>query len=308
MRIDIPVNPSLEFDVLRARMRLMAENDHRPVQVRRAMMAQAAAATPLPAGVTAHDVLLGGVPGVRFSAGPSKRTVLYIHGGAFQLGSPTTHRVFASAICLQAQTTVFSVDYRLAPEAPFPAAVDDCLVSYESLVSNLNGAAALAVVGDSAGGALAMSMLASALTAGLPAPTSLTVLSPWADLRCSNPSYEELAAVDPLMRRESLLAAARDYLNGHPATDPRASPVFADFRGFPPTLLQVAANEILLDDAIHLEAALERAGIKARLEVWQHMAHAFQMFPHAVPEAKMAVAEIALFIDAHFQDTLTSGG
>src|SRR4051794_17800080 len=195
---------------------------------------------PVPEDVRTKTVELGGVSAIAVTAGGGEApgAVLYFHGGGYALGSAAASVNLAADVARRSRTAVYTVDYRLAPENPFPAAVDDALAAYRGLLDRGIPAEAITVSGESAGGGLALALLIAIKDAGLAQPAAAAVLSPWADLTQSGRSYETKAAVDPALTRQALATRADDYLAG---ADPRsrlASPLFADFRGLPPLLIQ----------------------------------------------------------------------
>ena len=213
---------------------------------------------------------------------------------------PDRYLPLAAAVALAANARVHVVDYRLAPETPFPGAFDDCLRAYHFLVTR-SGADMETVVllGDSAGGNLAVAVTAAARDQGLPLPARIAVLSPFADLTLSGASIEERKHLDPLVTREMLDATVRDYLAGGDPRDPRCSAIFADMRRLPPMLIQVGENEILYDDAPRLRDAAQAAGVDVAFEPWRHGFHVWPVFISAgLPESAAAVERVAAFFKA----------
>ncbi|MFE2887195.1 alpha/beta hydrolase [Streptomyces graminifolii] len=259
---------------------------------------------PLPDDVRTRSVELGSVPAVEVRAGaaaPTGVTVLYFHGGAYAIGSAAASVGLVSEIARRTAATALSVDYRLAPEHPFPAAVDDALTAYRALLDRGVRAASIAVTGESAGGGLALALLLAIRDAGLPQPSSVTVLSPWADLTQSGATMASRAEADPALTPEALEIRAADYLAG---ADPRtalASPLFAELRGLPPLLIQAGGREILLDDALRLAARAARADVPVTLQTFPGAPHVFQGFAPLVDEAARALDHVAAFINSHAQ-------
>jgi epsilon-lactone hydrolase len=247
---------------------------------------------------------LGGVPAVtlRPVAGQPDRTVLYFHGGGYVSGSPPDrYLALAAAVALAANARVYVVDYRIAPQTRFPGAFDDCLRAYDWLVS-VSGVnpKTLFVLGDSAGGNLAVAVIAAARDEGLDLPAAVAVLSPLADLTLSAASIEERKHLDPLVTREMFEYTVAEYLAGADPRDPRVSAVFADLRGLPPMLIQVGGNEILYDDAIRLRDAATAAGVDVTFEDWSHGVHVWQVFiSSGLPESAAAIERIATFFKTH---------
>lgn len=231
--------------------------------------------------------------------GRLERVVLHLHGGAYVLGSPRTHRGLGASLARSAGAAVVLPDYRLAPEAPFPAALDDAEAAWRWLVD----VAAVdpwrvAVSGDSAGGGLAAALLVRLLAQGVPHPACYLGWSPWLDLAGTGASVRELADADPWLPAPMLVPAARAYAGSTPLTDPEVSPLYATLAGFPPTLLQVGGDEILLDDARRFVGRAREAGADASVGVYPGMWHVFPAFA-GLPEARDAIAEAGAFIRRH---------
>ncbi|CAL9400023.1 MULTISPECIES: alpha/beta hydrolase [unclassified Streptomyces] len=257
---------------------------------------------PVPDDVRTRTTDLGGVPAVEVRAGatgPAGGTVLYFHGGAYAIGSAAASVGLVSEIARRTAATVLSVDYRLAPESPFPAAVDDALAAYRTLLDRGTPAGSIAVTGESAGGGLALALLLSIRDAGLPQPSSASVLSPWTDLTQSGGTMTTRAAADPALTRRALQTRAADYLAGADPRTPLASPLHADLRGLPPLLIQAGGREILLDDALRLAARAAHADVPVTLRTFPGAPHVFQGFAPLVDEAAQALDQVAAFIGSH---------
>jgi monoterpene epsilon-lactone hydrolase len=255
-------------------------------------------------GVTRDTSDLGGVPAVTLQpqVGRPDRTVLYFHGGGYVTGSPPDRYLpLAAAVALAANARVHAVDYRLAPETPFPGAFDDCLSAYRWLVTQCGAdPRTLVVLGDSAGGNLAVAVTAAARDQGLALPACVAVISPLADLTFSGASIEERKQLDPLVTREMLDSTVTDYLAGADPSDPRCSAIFADMHGFPPMLIQVGENEILYDDAIRIRDAATTAGVDVAFESWRHGIHVWPVFISVgLPESAAAIEHLATFFKTH---------
>jgi phosphinothricin tripeptide acetyl hydrolase len=268
----------------------------------RAAMASMAVDGPID-GVTVEPVVLGGRP-AEWIAPDSVRgpaAVLYLHGGGYCIGSLDTHRGLGARIATAAGCRLALLDYRLAPEHPFPAALDDAVAAYRDLLDLGIGPESLAVAGDSAGGGLTLATLLALRSAALPLPAAAVCLSPWVDLTQTAPSYGRLAELDPMVTRQGLDLMARSYLG---ATDPRtglASPRFADdLTGLPPVRIEVGGHEVLLDDATGMAECLEAAGVPVTLTVWPELIHVFQAFPGSlIPEADQSIAGVGDWLAAH---------
>jgi monoterpene epsilon-lactone hydrolase len=243
---------------------------------------------------------LGGIPAItlRPQVGRPERTVLYFHGGGYVTGSPPERYLpLAAAVALAANARVHVVDYRLAPETPFPGAFNDCLHAYRWLVTR-GGAdlRTLLVLGDSAGGNLAAAVTAAARDHGLALPACIALISPLADLTLGGASIEERKHLDPLVTRQMLESTVTDYLAGTDPRDPRCSAIFADVHGFPPMLIQVGENEILYDDAARIRDAATTAGVNVVFESWRHCIHVWPVFISAgLPESAAAIERLATF-------------
>jgi monoterpene epsilon-lactone hydrolase len=251
-------------------------------------------------GVTRGTSDLGGVPAVTLQpqVGRPDRTVLYFHGGGYVTGSPPDRYLpLAAAVALAANARVHAVDYRPAPETPFPGAFDDCLQAFQWLVAHGGvDPRMLAVLGDSAGGNLAVAVTAAARDRGLALPACIAAISPLADLTFSGASIEERKHLDPLVTREMLDSTVADYLAGADPRDPRCSAIFADMHGFPPMLIQVGENEILYDDATRIRDAAIAAGVSVAFESWRHGIHVWPVFISAgLPESAAAIERLATF-------------
>ena len=251
-----------------------------------------------PAGVTREPVDAGGVSAEWVSApGAADNGVLiYLHGGAYAVGSVEAYLGLISRLSQAAGTKALGVDYRLAPEHLFPAAVEDAVTAYRWLLSNGADPARIAIAGDSAGGGLVMALLLSLRDAGDPLPAAGVCLSPWVDLECSGESMVTKAPLDPFIQKGRIQARAELYLGGHEARTPLASPLYADLSGLPPLFIHVGSSETLLDDATRLAARAREAGVSVTLEVWDDMTHVWQLFAAILPEGQQSIDGIGAFI------------
>lgn len=237
------------------------------------------------------------------AADPNRR-ILYIHGGSWVSGSLSGYRAFLARISQAARAAVLAVDYRLAPEHIFPAGLEDCLRAFQWMRAHGPGrkepAGVAYLMGDSAGGNLALAVLLQARDARLPLPAAVVAISPATDLTWGSPSLVSRAAVDPIISPKILPALVRIYLgtNNQPS-NPYASPLFGDYSGMPPLLLQVGDVEVLLDDSTRLAKHAAGQGCEVKLEVWNGMPHVFQGFAPFLPEASEAIATIGAFIRQH---------
>jgi epsilon-lactone hydrolase len=226
----------------------------------------------------------------------SSRVILFLHGGGYISGSLDSHRHMIAQAGREAQARTLSLGYRLAPEHPFPAALDDALAGYRFLLTSGLRAKRIVVAGESAGGGLAIAMLVSARDAGLELPACAWLSSPWVDLALSGGSMTTKAAVDPLISKPYLEELATAYLHGADPRTPLASPIHADLSGLPPMLIQVGSSETLLDDSIRLAAVAGAAGVRVTLEVWPDMIHAWHLFYQQVAAGRRALASVGAFI------------
>lgn len=249
---------------------------------------------------TAHGTVRGEwlVPRAARPDGGAAGVVLYVHGGGYVACSAATHRPVTAALARLTGRRVLAVDYRLAPEHRFPAALDDVVAAYRWLLDSGVPAASVAAAGDSAGGGLALALAARARAEGLPAPACVVALSPWTDLAGTGASVRANDGRCAMFRPENVAQFAAAYLGGASPDDPRASPLRADPAGFPPTLLQVGSTELLLDDAAAMHARLVAAGRESRLEVYPEMMHGWHLLVGLVPEADAALRSAADFITA----------
>ncbi len=247
-----------------------------------------------------YDVV-GGVSGEwqQATLGSADNVILYLHGGAFVIGSPVSHRDMVGAIADAAQARAFIVDYRLAPETIFPGAVEDAVAAYKGLLANGEKAEKIIIAGDSAGGGLTMSTLVALRDEGVELPAGAVCISPWADLTFTGDSMIAKDKVDAMLGRGSLSWFADQYLAGQDAAQPLASPIFADLENLPPILIQVGSNEVLLDDAIRLNKALKKAAGDVTLEVWDGQMHVWHLMSTIVPEGKHAINVIGTFVKTH---------
>jgi monoterpene epsilon-lactone hydrolase len=258
------------------------------------------AKTPAADGVTYEAAVLSGVAGwwCRPADADPDTAILYLHGGAYVVGSAQAYRHFAGQIAARAKAPAFVADYGLAPERPFPAALDDADSAYRGLA--LAGFSAIAIVGDSAGGGLALvtaaRMAQAARDGSVPRPSAVCVMSPWIDLALTGDSVETRAKHDPLLTGDALKHAGQMYLGQVDAKDPRASPLYGDLAGLPPVLLHVGEDEILLDDARRYARLLAESGRAAELHVWQGMVHVFPSNLSLLKAAREALDLVGEFL------------
>jgi epsilon-lactone hydrolase len=234
--------------------------------------------------------------------------ILYLHGGGYVSCSPATHRPITAALARLANSRVFAPDYRLAPEHPYPAALDDAVAAYRRLLDQGIPPASISIAGDSAGGGLALAVLLRARDEGLPRPAAAVCFSPWTDLAGTTRSARANDGRCAMFRTPNIAEFAAAYLGGASAFDPYASPAHAaDFRGLPPVLLQVGSTELLLDDARAVHEKITAAGGASRLEVYEDLTHCWQMLDSLVPEARAALRSAADFVIEHTSSELLPG-
>ena len=250
-----------------------------------------------PAGTQTTAVDAGGLDAVRIAARQSRndRCVLYFHGGGYTNGSAPLFRDFTWRIAAAARACVLYFDYRLAPEHPFPAAVEDAVAAYRWLADRLEPRH-IAFMGDSAGGGLALATLHKLRDQGHALPAAVVAVSPWTDLALTGPSLRANAEADPMLRVDALPMLAGYYLAGADPTDPYASPLYGDPSGFPPTLIQVGSDEILHDDAARMADKMKAAGCEVEIEVWPRMPHAWHLYARILPEGRQAIEQIGTFL------------
>ncbi|MCV6983208.1 alpha/beta hydrolase [Mycolicibacterium pulveris] len=244
----------------------------------------------------------GGVRSLQVQAGdyePS-RYVVYFHGGGLMCGNPEGVRSTAARVARAARATVLVPDYRLAPEHPYPAALDDATAACLSLPSRQDGEPVrMALLGDSAGGGLAISCAIRLHDNGHDQLAALAVWSPWVDMTVSGATIESKATVDPIASGQSLTMSATAYLQGHAPTDPTVSPLFADLSGLPPLMIEVGTEEVLLDDARRLAAKAQDDGVEVTLTVADGLPHVYQYFASFLPAAQTSIERTGAFIDKH---------
>jgi monoterpene epsilon-lactone hydrolase len=290
------------IDVVRAHLAKLPPSASLTIAERRAQYDRAERVFPTPADVAIEVVTAAERP-AEWLRPPGARTdaaVLYLHGGGYVIGSPRSHRHLAAAIAGAAGTPSLLVDYRLAPEHPFPAALDDALAAYEWLLARGIAPEQVVVAGDSAGGGLTVATLLALRDRGLPRPGGGVCISPWVDLACSGATYVTRKDADPIVTRESVTMMAQAYAGTGDFKAPLLSPLYADLRGLPPLLVQVGSDEVLLDDALGLGERARAAGVDVAVEEWPAMIHVWHWFLPMLDEAQRAVDGIGRFVRARF--------
>jgi epsilon-lactone hydrolase len=275
-----PQNPSASTEQRRAGMERISER--------------------VPADVICEKVSAGGV-NAEWIAAPgadADRVILYLHGGGYVIGSINTHRAMISRIARASNARALAIDYRLAPEHPFPAAVEDTIAAYKWLLAQGYKPGKIVIAGDSAGGGLTIAALLAIRDANLPMPAATVPISPWTDLEGTGESVRTRAARDVMVTQENLAYSAKQYYGTHDPKDPLVSPVHANFRGLPPMLIHVGDAEILLDDATRVAKSAKLAGVDVELEVWDDMPHVWHVFAKILPEGQQAIDKIGKFVIA----------
>lgn len=227
--------------------------------------------------------------------GKFSSVTLYLHGGGYFMGSPKTHRSYLSYFSHITNSRVYVIDYRLAPEHPFPAALEDAVAAYHWLLE-IYASQEIIIAGESAGGGLTLATLGTLKSAHIPLPCAAVCISPWTDLALTGNTLEENKNKDALIPAEVLPLVAKIYLKDTPPYHPLASPLYADLEGLPPLYLQVSNSEVFLSDALRIAQRAERKGVKVTLDIWEGMTHAWPFFARFLPESRLALKKIAHFI------------
>ena len=290
-----------EIDAIRS----LLTSKPRPVgwTERRQRIEEVGAVWPAAADVKLTAVGPGGIPG-EWSIAPGSdaaRVLIYFHGGGYCSGSIVSHRRLVTEAGRAAAARTLAIEYRLAPEHPFPAAFDDALAAWRFLRAQGVAAKTIAVGGDSAGGGLSIALTNRLCTDGEEQPACVWLISPWTDLTMSGSTMVSKDAVDPMIRKAYLEELAGSYVPaGMDRKDPRVSPLFADLTGFPPMLVQVGSDETLLDDAVRFAAAAGAAEVAVTLEIWPHMIHAWPVWNARLESGRRALAKAGAFMRQHF--------
>lgn len=250
----------------------------------------------LPKQIRSQEVTHFGVPsGWIDSPDSGSGIILYLHGGAYALGSVNSHRELIARLVLATKCKALAINYRLAPEYPFPAALDDTIMAYNWLLSNGVEPSQICIAGDSAGGGLAIASLIALREQGKPLPAGVFCFSPWLDLTLSGDSVTKNMNLDPILSAAILQKYVNYYIGNHNADDPLISPLIGDLRGLPPIHIQTGRNEILLDDSIRFYEKALQSGVDVTLKIWDDMFHVFQLFSF-FPETKESIKEVAAFV------------
>jgi acetyl esterase/lipase len=267
----------------------------------RRLLGELLSAQPLPADVTVTTAALNGVPTAEITVDDvePRHVVLYFHGGVYVLGEAVQAAGLAAQIARRTNATVISVGYRLAPENPYPAAVDDALAAYQALLDNGTDPADIAFAGESAGGGLAIATLVNARDHGLPLPAAAYAMSPYADLTLAGATMDTKRDLDPLLSPEALRARVPDYAAGHDPALALISPIFADLTGLPPLIIQAGTHEVLLDDAIRLARQAATADVTVTLDITPGVPHVFQAYAPILDEGAAALDRAGQLLSAH---------
>lgn len=254
----------------------------------------------MPEGVEIEDITIGSVPAAwHTQAGAdtaSQPVLLYFHGGGYVQGSPLSHQHLTGKFVLEAGCRVLSVHYRLAPENPFPAALEDGLAAYRWLLDQGIAPSQIAMGGDSAGAGLVVATMIAARDADIAQPASAILMSPWVNLTCNTPSYTTRADADPMITQRAITETAKLYYGPADPKEPLVSPVFADLSGLAPLCIQVGDAEVLLNDATELAERAQAAGVEVSIEVWDDMIHVWPAFYPILPEGGQAIEKMSAFL------------
>lgn len=265
-------------------------------QTHRVSFERISSITKFPRFVEMKEVTYAGMPAAWFR--PQKcsddKVILYYHGGGYSVGSYNTHRAMIARIARAAGHPVLAINYRMAPEHPFSAALEDAVIAYKQLQAD--GWASIFLAGDSAGGGLSLATTMKLRDEGVKLPTAIIAISPWTDLTLSGDSVRTKADVDPLIEPRLLEIFAKKYYQEHDPKNPFISPLFGNFDGFPPIYIQVGGNEVLLDDSTRLAQKMKKAGVKVEFELWDNMMHVWHYLAGIVPEANLAIEKIGEYV------------
>jgi len=272
-----------------------------PLEIMRRKYAAALGRGKLPREVQVEEITAGNVPGewVSAQATAPERVMLYLHGGAYVMGSCATHRVFAAALSRVTGLRVLALDYRLAPENPFPSALEDAVAGYRWLLTSGFKSQSIVLAGDSSGGGLALSTLVAVRDAGDPLPAAAVLLSPWTDLAASGASYRTRAKRDSIIQLPWLVEQRQRYLGDQDVHTPLASPLYAALHGLPPLLIHVGSDEIILDDATQLAERARQEGVSVTLFIGAGMWHTWHIttaIRPLFPEGRAALESIGAFV------------
>jgi monoterpene epsilon-lactone hydrolase len=290
---------SAEDDVELTNLLTALEADNWPDDIQEARRFYDEWGTPVAADVRVDERTVGGVPAFVLTPPESdeSRIGLYLHGGGYVYGSQLSHGSLAGEAARAARCPMVHLQYRRAPEHPYPAALDDAVSAYAALLEE-RSPNQLVMLGDSAGGGLVFATLMAARDRGLPMPGAAACISPWVDLAGTGETFRTLREVDPMITAQTVTLVTDSYLAGTAPTTPYASPLYGDVRGFPPVLIQVGAREMLLSDAERFAAKLAEAGSPVALEVWPGMVHVWHLHHTRLAKARQALARLGSFLQS----------
>jgi len=293
--------PSKELDTVLEMIRVRSAEVRKTTDDDRLSYERIMSVLPMDDDIETERVGVNGTPAEWISAPESQenRVILYLHGGGYLFGSARTHRVMLAHMARASKARVLALDYRLAPEIPFPAPVEDSVSAYRWLLDQGISAKKMVIGGDSAGGGLAIAALVALRSVGEPMPAAGVCISAWTDMESTGQSHTTNAESDPSVSKERLLKIAKVYLAGKDPTAPLASPIHADLTGLPPLLLQVGSIEVLLDDSTLLKSRAKTAGVSVEMEVWDDMPHVWHHYAPILPEARKAIGRIGEFVLEH---------
>ncbi len=278
--------------------RYVMYGEDRDIGVRRARADMLSRALPVPSGTTVSTIRIGEMRAewVAGRGASEERAMLWLHGGGYGLGTLRQYRGLASRLSSACGVRVLVPEYRLAPEHPFPAAVDDAVASWKWLLDGGWAGRSMVIAGDSAGGGLTLATALALRDAGVDLPAALVALSPWTDLTGSGESLDRLDGVDVMLDRGTYEFFAQQYLAGHDPRAPRASPLFGDYARIPPMLLHVSDAETLYSDAVRVAERAREDGVNVTLDVWEGMPHVWHAYAHLIPEGALAIEQVGGFV------------
>lgn len=283
---------------------LIERNDRTAIEQIRLKFTEALTRFPVAEDITLQSVKAGGVPAEWITAPNSVENyvMLYLHGGGYVFCSIDTHRELTARIARSAGIRALCLDYRLAPEHPFPAAIEDATAAYRWLLSTGIKPEHIVIAGDSAGGGLALATLLALRDAGDSLPAAAVCLSPWVDPEVQGESMTTNADTDPIITKEFICYLAQYYFGNSHLRNPLAAPLYAALQGLPPLLIQAGEAETLLDDAVRIAKRCREAGVPTELEIWKDMIHVWQLFAPVLPEGQQAIDRIGAFIHKHVHE------